>query len=113
MRHSIPRAARSTSARPSRFSIVCHCPTRTAARSIRATPNGCSTGRFEQFAAFLEARVGTHGRGQQEPIALGDMLRRVLGLDVRMAAGHVVLGADATDGGHRLDHGGMLVLAWI
>src|SRR2546423_6795801 len=64
--------------------------------------------------ARLEARERARRPRHQEPIALlHDNALRVLRFHVRVTAHHAVLAADASDGGHRLDDGRMIVLARV
>src|SRR2546422_343094 len=72
-----------------------------------------SSGPSGNLPAGLESRERPRRRGHQEFVTLVNHSLRVLRVDMRMTARDAVLVADASDGGHRLDDGGMVVLARV
>src|SRR5947207_4692334 len=74
------------------------------------TTSTISSGPSGNLPARLEPRERARGRRHQEPVTLVNDALRVLDVNVRMSADDAMLGADAADGGHRFDDGGMIVL---
>src|ERR1044071_6023987 len=73
--------------------------------TISSSPSG-------NLPARGEARVAASGRSHQKSVAFVDGSLRVLRVDMRVTADHLVFGADAADSRHRFDDGGVIVLAW-
>src|SRR5262245_60296192 len=69
-----------------------------------------SSGPSGNFPAGVEAGEAACGSGHQESVAVVDHALRVGRFDMRMPAGDAMFVADAADGGHRFDDGGVIVL---
>src|SRR4029077_19658948 len=72
---------------------------------------------FSAPSGNLPARVESGTRADrcrhQEFVALVDHSLRILGVDVRMPARDAMFAADPSDGSHRLDDGGVIVVARV
>src|SRR5262245_17467550 len=81
--------------------------------SIDATTWTIFSGPSGNLPAGVETGEAARGRGHQESVAFVDDPLRVARLDMRMPADDAMLVADAADGCHCLDDGGMIVLAGV
>src|SRR4026209_1876627 len=71
--------------------------------TISSSPSG-------NFPAHVEAGEAARRRRHQESVPVLDHTLRVGRLEVRMSTDHAMFTADAADGGHRFDDGGVIVL---